>query len=59
MTCFFFSRQREAIDKVLGFMKCLEQGLMEKVEKQVLDNSIVRCFHECLDLGSSQWGSQP
>lgn len=29
--------QGEAIDEVLGFLKSMEQGFMEKVENQELD----------------------
>ena len=36
-TCFFICMQGEAIDEVLGFLKSMEQGFMEKVENQELD----------------------
>lgn len=36
-TCVFICIQGEAIDEVLGFLKSMEQGFMEKVGKQELD----------------------
>lgn len=36
-TCVFIWMQGEAINEVLGFLKSMEQGFMEKVEKQELD----------------------
>ena len=36
-TCVFVCMQGEAIDEVLGLLKSMEQGFMEKVEKQELD----------------------
>ena len=36
-TCVFICMQGEAIDEVLGFLKSMEQGFMEKVGKQELD----------------------